>query len=120
MFNNLNSKSYQKIAGWSCRKSSRRPNSARSERERERTEDSPAVSLNSESSSLLWSAAAERESALSTSSSFAMELESYYEISRTADYIHTRNFTRVALQVLLRIHKYCRFEMISTFLSAPY
>ncbi|KAG7029112.1 2-(3-amino-3-carboxypropyl)histidine synthase subunit 2 [Cucurbita argyrosperma subsp. argyrosperma] len=27
-----------------------------------------------------------------------MELESYYEISRTADYIHTRNFTRVALQ----------------------
>ncbi|XP_038877053.1 2-(3-amino-3-carboxypropyl)histidine synthase subunit 2 isoform X1 [Benincasa hispida] len=28
-----------------------------------------------------------------------MELESYYEISRTADFIHSRNFTRVALQV---------------------
>ncbi|XP_008454038.1 uncharacterized protein LOC103494584 isoform X1 [Cucumis melo] len=27
-----------------------------------------------------------------------MEFESYYEISRTADFIHTRNFTRVALQ----------------------
>lgn len=29
----------------------------------------------------------------------AMEFESYYEISRTVDFIHTRNFTRVALQV---------------------
>lgn len=50
--------------------------------------------------SVLWSAAAESKSGLWICCSFAMELESYYEISRTADFIHTRNFTTVALQVL--------------------
>jgi hypothetical protein len=34
----------------------------------------------------------------------AMDLESNYEIARTAEFIHSRNFARVALQVTETTH----------------